>query len=60
LFCHAYIYRGNKTQIELKDFEQATDRVIGGIERKSLVMSPEEKKLVAYHEVSLHDAVILC
>ena len=31
-------------------FEQAIERVIGGLERKSLVLSPEEKKIVAYHE----------
>jgi len=31
-------------------FEQAIERVIGGLERKSLVLSPEEKRTVAYHE----------
>ena len=31
-------------------FEQAIDRVIAGLERKSRIMSPEEKKTVAYHE----------
>jgi len=31
-------------------FEQAIERVIGGLERKSLVLSPEEKRVVAYHE----------
>lgn len=31
-------------------FEQAIERVIGGLERKSLVLTPEEKKTVAYHE----------
>ena len=31
-------------------FEQAIERVIGGLERKSLVLKPEEKKTVAYHE----------
>lgn len=31
-------------------FEQAIERVIGGLERKSLVLRPEEKKTVAYHE----------
>jgi AFG3 family protein len=34
----------------MKHFEQAIERVIGGLERKSLVLSPEEKKTVAYHE----------
>ena len=31
-------------------FEQAIERIIGGLERKSLVLNPEEKKTVAYHE----------
>lgn len=31
-------------------FEQAIERVIGGLERKSLVLNPEERKTVAYHE----------
>ena len=31
-------------------FEQAIERVIGGLEKKSLVLTPEEKKTVAYHE----------
>ena len=34
----------------LQHFEQAIERVIGGLEKKSLVLSPEEKKVVAYHE----------
>ena len=34
----------------MQHFEQAIERVIGGLERKSLVLSPEEKKTVAYHE----------
>ncbi|VEU20702.1 DEKNAAC101635 [Brettanomyces naardenensis] len=36
--------------VELKDFEQAIERVIVGLERKTRVLSPEEKKTVAYHE----------
>jgi AFG3 family protein len=32
-------------------FEQAIERVIGGLEKKSLVLSPAEKRTVAYHEV---------
>ena len=31
-------------------FEQAIERVVGGLERKSLVLKPEERKTVAYHE----------
>jgi AFG3 family protein len=34
----------------MKHFEQAIERVVGGLERKSLVLSPEEKRTVAYHE----------
>ncbi|OWB66159.1 hypothetical protein B5S33_g3171 [[Candida] boidinii] len=36
--------------VELKHFEQAIERVIAGLERKSRVLSPEEKTTVAYHE----------
>jgi AFG3 family protein len=42
--------RNDKTEIKMKDFDQAIDRVIGGLEKKSKVMSPEEKTIVAYHE----------
>lgn len=34
----------------MEHFEQAIERVIGGLEKKSLVLSPEEKRVVAYHE----------
>ena len=34
----------------MKHFEQAIERIIGGLEKKSLVLSPEDKKTVAYHE----------
>lgn len=34
----------------MQHFERAIERVIGGLERKSLVLKPEEKKTVAYHE----------
>lgn len=34
----------------MKHFEQAIERVIGGLEKKSVVLNPEEKKTVAYHE----------
>jgi AFG3 family protein len=36
--------------VTMEHFEKAIDRVIGGLEKKSLVLSPEEKKTVAYHE----------
>ena len=41
--------RKDATAVSLKDFEQATERVIGGIEKK-LPQSQNEKKTVAYHE----------
>ncbi|WP_456399274.1 ATP-dependent zinc metalloprotease FtsH [Mesoaciditoga sp.] len=40
-----------KSQIEFEDFEEAIDRVIAGPERKSKVVSEEERKIVAYHEI---------
>jgi len=36
--------------VVLSHFEQAIERVIGGLEKKSLVLAPEEKRTVAYHE----------
>ena len=36
--------------VQLTHFEQAIERTIGGLEKKSLILSPEEKKTVAYHE----------
>ncbi|QLG73789.1 hypothetical protein HG535_0F03000 [Zygotorulaspora mrakii] len=42
--------RNNAPCIELYHFEQAIERVIAGLEKKSRVLSPEEKKTVAYHE----------
>jgi AFG3 family protein len=40
---------GSKS-VEMKHFEQAIERVIAGLEKKTRVLSPEEKKTVAYHE----------
>ncbi len=42
--------RRNKESIEMVDFQYAIDRVILGLERKSKIISPEEKKVIAYHE----------
>ncbi len=42
--------REDKESIEMEDFEAAIDRVIGGLEKKNKLISPEEKKIVAYHE----------
>src|SRR5690554_6463188 len=42
--------RKNKNEIDMQDFQDAIDRVIGGLEKKNKIISPEEKKIVAYHE----------
>ncbi|MGZ3727191.1 MAG: ATP-dependent zinc metalloprotease FtsH [Pseudobdellovibrio sp.] len=42
--------RGDKKYLEMEDFEKAKDKVIMGSERKSMVISDEDKKTTAYHE----------
>ena len=42
--------RNNKKQIEKEDFLAAVDRIIGGLERRGSVFTPQEKKTIAYHE----------
>ena len=42
--------RKNKQHVDMLDFQDAIDRVIGGLEKKNKIISPEEKKIVAYHE----------
>jgi len=42
--------RLNKTAVELKDFEFAKDKVLMGVERKSMVLTDQEKRTTAYHE----------
>ena len=42
--------RNNKEYVEKEDFLAAIDRIIGGLERRSSVFTPEEKRAVAYHE----------
>src|ERR1700694_1580282 len=42
--------RRNKSQVDMQDFEDARDKVMLGLERKSRVLSEEERRLVAYHE----------
>lgn len=42
--------RRNKEAVDMHDFQDAIDRVIGGLEKKNKIISPEEKKIVAYHE----------
>jgi cell division protease FtsH len=42
--------RANKRLVEMEDLEKAKDKIMMGAERKSMVMSEDEKKLTAYHE----------
>ncbi len=42
--------RKGKEHVEMEDFQDAVDRVIGGLEKKNKIISPEEKKIIAYHE----------
>ena len=42
--------RKNKRMVEMEDFEKAKDKILMGAERKSMVMTDEEKQLTAYHE----------
>ncbi len=42
--------RENKKFVEMKDFESAKDKVLMGVERKSLILSEEERRATAYHE----------
>ena len=42
--------RLDKEAIHMDDFEHAIDRVIAGLEKKNKIISPEERKIVAYHE----------
>lgn len=43
--------RDQREKVVLKDFQEAIERVIAGLEKKSRVLSEQEKKIVAYHEV---------
>ena len=42
--------RKNKEAVDMSDFQDAIDRVIGGLEKKNKIISPEEKQIIAYHE----------
>lgn len=42
--------RENKRKVSMHDFERAKDKIMMGAERRSMVMSEDEKKLTAYHE----------
>lgn len=42
--------RKDKSNVDMQDFQDAIDRVIGGLEKKTKIILPDEKKIVAYHE----------
>lgn len=42
--------RKGKSEVNLDDFNDAVDRIIGGLEKKNKIISPDEKKVIAYHE----------
>ena len=42
--------RKEKQAVDMSDFQDAIDRVIGGLEKKNKIISPEEKEIIAYHE----------
>jgi cell division protease FtsH len=42
--------RRDKDAVDVTDFDEAIDRIVAGLERKSRVISPREKEIVAYHE----------
>lgn len=42
--------RRDKKAVEMEDFNYALDRVIGGLEKKNKLISPQEKEIIAYHE----------
>jgi AFG3 family protein len=42
--------RKNKLAVDMSDFQDAVDRVIGGLEKKNKIISPDEKRIIAYHE----------
>lgn len=42
--------RKKKKQVEKQDFLDAVDRIIGGLEKKNKIITPEEKKTIAFHE----------
>jgi cell division protease FtsH len=42
--------RKGKSAVDMSDFQDAVDRVIGGLEKKNKIISPEEKRIIAFHE----------
>ena len=48
--------RKNKKSVDKQDFNDAIDRIVGGLEKKTKIITPEEKKVIAYHEAG-HAAI---
>jgi cell division protease FtsH len=48
--------RKNKSFVDKQDFNDAIDRIVGGLEKKTKIITPQEKKVIAYHEAG-HAAV---
>ena len=48
--------RRNKKSVDKQDFNDAIDRIVGGLEKKTKIITPEEKKVIAYHEAG-HAAI---
>lgn len=42
--------RNGKNEVEMQDFNDAIDRIIGGLEKKNKIILPDEKRVIAYHE----------
>ena len=42
--------RRDGEEVTMADFQEATDRIVGGLEKKNRAMNPKEKEIVAYHE----------
>lgn len=42
--------RKNKEAVDMSDFQDAIDRVIGGLEKRNKIIAPHEKEIIAYHE----------
>ena len=42
--------RRSKKNVSMSDFEDAKDKVMMGVERKSMILTPEDKKIISYHE----------
>jgi len=48
--------RGDKKHVDKQDFNNAIDRIVGGLEKKTKIITPKEKEVIAYHEAG-HAAV---